>query len=87
VRHTAILSLLCGLFKPLGEVSPRRGQSGVTNCRVGAPQQDRAKERGAGGVAVKEVLDNSLFVRLVSVRPNLEFRKGGSHDHWTDDAW
>jgi len=48
VRHTAILSLLCGLFKPRGEVSLRRGNSGVTNCGVGQPQQDRAKERGAG---------------------------------------
>jgi len=52
VRHTAILSLLCGLFKPLGEVSLRRGKSGVTNCDASEPQQDRAKERGAGGVAV-----------------------------------
>ena len=85
MRHTAILSLLCGLFKPLGEVSLRRGKSGLTNCDASEPQL-RPGQR-AGGVAVKEVLDNSLFVRLVSVRPNLEFRKGGSHDHWTDDAW
>ena len=48
MRHTAILSLLCGLFKPLGEVSLRRGKSGLTPCRVGEPQQERAKERGSG---------------------------------------
>ena len=81
MRHTAILSLLCGLFKPLGEVSLRRGKSGVTNCSLSKTGPK------SGGGAVKEVLDNSLFVRLVSVRPHLEFRKGGSHDHWTDDAW
>ena len=34
MRHTAILSLLCGLFKPLGEVSLRRGKSDSREGRI-----------------------------------------------------
>jgi hypothetical protein len=43
------------------------------------------KERAPGAAEI--VLDNSLFIRLVSLRLNLTFRMGGNHDHWTNDAW
>ena len=60
----------------------------MTNLHVRATKQGRAADVGERDQKwMKNVLDNSLFIRLVSVRPNHKLRKGGSHDHWTDDAW
>ena len=83
MRHAAIF------FRPrfLSSPTARWGIFKLPNLDVRATKRAMAEYSETGTGVMEKALDNSLFVRLVSVRPNLEFRKGGSHDHWTDDAW
>jgi hypothetical protein len=73
------------IFFRFRELSSRAASSRVKQevTNLGVRDSEQGRVRGWS----KKVLDNSLFVRLISLRPNLDYRKGENHDHWTNDAW
>jgi hypothetical protein len=87
VFHVGCGELVChaAIFFRFRELSSRAASSRVKQevTNLGVRDSEQGRVRGWS----KKVLDNSLFVRLISLRPNLDYRKGENHDHWTNDAW